>query len=155
MSDFPHSQDGISAAMRDARPATIKTVMMTEAEQVAYASGWNRAIEAAAKVTKETAKECDHFGLSQFIPVIDRTVDAISALSMPAPTRQEAGWQPIETAPKDGTSVILFCRVHGVMEGIYDNGAPGWTDPIEAAMMLFPTHWMALTSPPQPTEGGE
>lgn len=64
------------------------------------------------------------------------------------PPEDVGAWRPIETAPETGESVIVFCRVNGVVQAIYDRAAPGWTDAIEAAMMLFPTHWMPLPAPP-------
>lgn len=63
------------------------------------------------------------------------------------------GWQPVETAPRDGTRVLLF--------GPFDGDAPalyvGWWDDDEDCWRasrfdllawLDPTHWMPL--PPQP-----
>ena len=66
-------------------------------------------------------------------------------------------WKPIETAPKDGTEILLVHRADGKSirrhrygVGCYSamNGGSilwdwGWTIP--------PTHWMPLPSPPEPT----
>ena len=84
-------------------------------------------------------------------------------------------WQPIETAPKDGTSVLLFTTCHGVCEAWFAKGE--WSDdtPISPAeysgefwvccddafsleVELGPdgwehhgtaTHWMPLPPPPE------
>lgn len=84
-------------------------------------------------------------------------------------------WQPIETAPKDGTSVLLFTTCHGVCEAWFAKGE--WSDdtPISPAeysgeswvccddafsleVELGPdgwehhgtaTHWMPLPAPPE------
>ncbi len=58
-------------------------------------------------------------------------------------------WQPISTAPKDKTRVLLFGG--GYMEtGYYDDSPrigpyPNWRWPIA----LNPTHWMPLPNPPK------
>lgn len=82
-------------------------------------------------------------------------------------------WKPIETAPKDGTSVLLFipktveCQAHQALGwwdekfdqiGLTRGGNPkyraAWTDGTVASWgyeentELHPTHWMPL--PPAP-----
>lgn len=62
-------------------------------------------------------------------------------------------WQPIETAPKDGTPVIGFDPVresewplmHGVEFMRWLDGM--WLDP--ATHTMRPTHWMRLPEPPK------
>lgn len=68
-------------------------------------------------------------------------------------------WQPIETAPKDGTDVLLWCA--GAMEPSYaliaswvdfKGEAPdGWCDASTGRYNdgCPPTHWMPLPSPPE------
>ena len=54
------------------------------------------------------------------------------------------GWQPIDTAPKDGTAVLLSNG--GGLPVIGDrSGNHGWTF---RAGVFQPTHWMPLPSPP-------
>lgn len=153
------SMDGL---ISPTRPDTIQTVTLTEAEQAAFESGrkvgWNEGVDAAAYAADQ------HYQA-------EWAAKAIRALSMPAPTRQEAdnqnyanqlsssGWQPIEAAP-NGTALLVsawmfgeqdgqrfvccgtFREDHGVWMG--DDGEELWE----------PTHWMPLPAPPQPTEGG-
>jgi hypothetical protein len=82
-------------------------------------------------------------------------------------------WQPIETAPKDGTPVLLFHKTHGCAEGRYIAGewntgfdgdeyeGPVWCfgddaycEEIEEGFEEHPahhglvTHWMPLPQPP-------
>ncbi len=68
-------------------------------------------------------------------------------------------WQPIETAPKDGTSVLLcdeygmqVCvwsetSVHGFMDWVYGacDGEYNFRHAFDS-----PTHWMPLPDPPTP-----
>lgn len=77
-------------------------------------------------------------------------------------------WQPIDTAPKDGTNVIVtngvsvaqgwwehqepYIREKRDMEGRYidqdeHDGYDGWLD-CEGGMQPDPTHWMPLPAPP-------
>lgn len=60
-------------------------------------------------------------------------------------------WQPIRTAPKDETEVLLYLEdysenVSGVFVGYYErkgfwrSGSDGWR--------WYPTHWMPLPKPP-------
>lgn len=75
----------------------------------------------------------------------------------------DANWQPIETAPKDGTAVILW--VPGVYQCVRigsfrsddfrEKDGPLWLENDHddfstgyASTPLCPTHWMPLPSPP-------
>ena len=63
-------------------------------------------------------------------------------------------WQPIETAPKDGTSVLISNGV-SVGEAHYEEYAEGWfwagghsTDAVDYKVWT-PTHWRPLPPPPK------
>ncbi len=72
-------------------------------------------------------------------------------------------WQPIETAPRDGTVVLLgrdvgepwgFVRGYGHFEGKADELISGWLsyglyDPPGNLGLGNPTHWMPLPAPPK------
>jgi hypothetical protein len=76
----------------------------------------------------------------------------------------EGAWQPIETAPKDGTWILglnnrLNCAVIIWSEEAFDRDAmvPGWIHPFSSGdLSLFwngacgsvATHWMPLPRPP-------
>lgn len=87
-------------------------------------------------------------------------------------------WQPIETAPRDGTPLLLYVpgcnswnRKRGmpdIMTGIWDDGYSqmdaGWygdlgdidhgyesTGACFEHIRLSPTHWMPLPKPPEPS----
>jgi len=60
-------------------------------------------------------------------------------------------WQPIETAPKDGTFILLYDKNVGVHQGRWI-GSPfsmGWRQCSNFGM-YDATHWMPLPPPPQP-----
>ncbi len=68
-------------------------------------------------------------------------------------------WQPIETAPRDGTKVILYIRSLGINMGSYDvyetrrNGkvgyhSEGWRADISFVGDIKPLYWMPLPEPP-------
>ncbi len=67
------------------------------------------------------------------------------------------GWQPIETAPKDGTPILLFCpgswygdeRVVGCFGSYCCSVEFYWVDLASEGMSLDkPTHWLPLPDPP-------
>ena len=59
-------------------------------------------------------------------------------------------WQPIETAPTDGTRILLCGRGGKIADGHY--GQPdGWANPkrfVWPYIHANPTHWMPLPAPP-------
>jgi hypothetical protein len=66
----------------------------------------------------------------------------------------ETRWQPIETAPKDGTP-LLFTWYGGpdqdvlpVTSGFWSRVAEYWYSEISGARCK-PTHWMPLPPPPE------
>lgn len=73
-------------------------------------------------------------------------------------------WQPIETAPKDGTWVDLWCGERdGYPAGRFENMSfrggewrhPSFfshSDSYGTPLAAMPTHWMPLPEPPAPNE---
>jgi hypothetical protein len=74
-------------------------------------------------------------------------------------------WQPIETAPKDGTNILLyFPRLRSDIQRIVGHwgkpmfGKECWFDPSGLKSLSYgnaydPTHWIPLPAKPEPTEG--
>lgn len=66
-------------------------------------------------------------------------------------------WQPIETAPRDGSGMLFFAKVNGrafVFTGGYDSHWSGqcWVaDNRRVPSDFHPTHWMPLPDPPKGT----
>ena len=68
-----------------------------------------------------------------------------------ADTGRLVEWQPIETAPKDGTKIWLYYEGTAYWGHWYQHRAvSGWiTDVFDCAMYDFrPTRWMPLPAPP-------
>jgi Protein of unknown function (DUF551) len=60
-------------------------------------------------------------------------------------------WRPIESAPKDGTRVML-ADMRSVVTGLWNPQVPGWEcDWRVGNYGDRPTHWMPLPDPPPPT----
>jgi hypothetical protein len=66
-------------------------------------------------------------------------------------------WQPIETAPKDGTHILIYCpEEKRIVSSWWWNqpktkrgGAWYGTDPMDRLNWIqFPTHWTPLPPPP-------
>ena len=59
-------------------------------------------------------------------------------------------WQLIETAPKDGTPVLLFYTgLMYVAQWVPESEfGPVWCS-VDATMILNPSHWMPLPEPPK------
>lgn len=63
-------------------------------------------------------------------------------------------WQPIETAPKDRTALLLFLKSDEYRIGSWQSENSYWMDDSDytALVRAFePTHWMPLPSPPPQT----
>lgn len=78
-----------------------------------------------------------------------RTLPAIKAMYEENKRLREANtWQPIETAPKDGTAILLLIPDVGWIEGWYFSNTKddGWETCI--GFIGEPTHWFSLPEPP-------
>lgn len=59
-------------------------------------------------------------------------------------------WQPIETAPKDGRHVLLYCDYYGIGRCAWESWRSVWRsdDPNHGIGFPQPTHWMPLPDYP-------
>ena len=68
-------------------------------------------------------------------------------------------WQPIDTAPKDGTNVWLFCPDEEPQQcaGYFTGEAGAYWEPCDTLVSsvileVLPTHWMPLPDAPKVEE---
>jgi hypothetical protein len=85
---------------------------------------------------------------------------ALAVIEWHEARRSSRMWQPIETAPRDGTRVLCFGEgPYGDLEcytAVFSAHSRSWhADPNEATEYLpekcTPTHWMPLPAPPTST----
>lgn len=74
----------------------------------------------------------------------------------PPPQSQREGWQPIETAPKDGTTIFGVDAKWGNRGMVHFNAQGEWEfvdgmTNLPAGHGFHPTHWHALLPQPVPT----
>ena len=138
--------------------------------------GMDKCLEHFAKLVAEKAvKEALAQAEQEPVAWMDKDGDVLSAsivdgkglrniplYTTPPKLKPLTGWQPIETAPRDGTEILMTNGVDvssgqwlSEYGGTYDQeGAPngdgcdaGWTD-WSGGMQPDPTHWMPLPPPP-------
>lgn len=68
---------------------------------------------------------------------LDRALQALSA--------PRVQWQPIDTAPTDGTNVLVLLKSGSVMQAEFWDF---WMPVYFSATKIEPTHWMPLPPPP-------
>lgn len=121
-----------------------------------FSAGWLACREAAAQAI--TARGLDGAPVTIANGVYSRSrLDAIAIIRSLTPPA--SAWREIETAPKDGSFVLLFSPKGGRQIAFYEErtilGHPAWFAPIEeqrvggGAYTYDPTHWQPLPSPPE------
>lgn len=61
----------------------------------------------------------------------------------------DSSWQPIDTAPKDGTDILAYLGKGRVGVVCWWDSPPGWYSMKSAEQ---PTHWKPLPAPPEVQE---
>jgi hypothetical protein len=78
----------------------------------------------------------------------------LAGLIAEALAAEREAWRPIETAPKDGTAVLLFRQLDGSdgywLVGWWQEADAGWFWGSHKLLReaMAPTHWMPLPTPP-------
>src|SRR5688572_20436745 len=73
---------------------------------------------------------------------------------------KQAEWQPIDSAPKDGTAVLCFIPLPTMSDQSNSrilvmrwNDGAGWRTDVHPLQAFEPTHWMHLPAAPIPKGG--
>lgn len=105
----------------------------------------------------------DEMSRRQFYARAQEAADRVEKAEAAALSQPAAAWQPIETAPKDGSSVILSedddCVGQGFWsdgKGFHENREVGWFWMFDLSSILIasnarPTHWMPFPAAPKAT----
>jgi hypothetical protein len=76
------------------------------------------------------------------------TVLALLRAVPPAPPPEGRDWQPIETAPKDGTWILGYVSPHHVEAMSWGRSRSDLFAWCTVVGTCWPTHWMPLPDPP-------
>ena len=71
---------------------------------------------------------------------------SIQLAAMTAERNALRTWHPIETAPRDGTTVLLANPSGRITDGAWHVEYAVWAWPY---VLMNPTHWMKCPSPPE------
>lgn len=111
-------------------------------EIVSYASG----------IGAGTLQRLEGAGLSTLATILANLRDNLAAADAGARLAVLDTWRPIESAPKDGTEVLLWTMIVDVdmgpwrLAGRCTNHKHWWTT--VGSIALEPSHWMPLPEPP-------
>src|SRR5690606_32655665 len=122
-------------------------------------------LAAAAKQPESraiTALKVTLFGVECYLPA--SIAEAVQERCDESALEQREGWRPIETAPRDGTRILLgYAGIHSE-EGYWMAdanrnhwGETGWFASDEDVLCKHPSHpdaWMPLPTPPNPEGSG-
>lgn len=101
-------------------------------------------------IIKRLQKVSDHAGVLLTDPIRPTAIKAVcdEAIQIITDLRGRTTWQPIETAPRDGTPIL--CRDNYEIAYVVEWFRDGW---IGADNRYWaPTHWQPLPAPPVTSE---
>ena len=79
--------------------------------------------------------------------ILDTSIDYTSWDINEVGSIEMTEWQPIDTAPKDGTDVLVWCG--GAMFIACMEVGRWFFDRTDYSVKPLPTHWMPLPAPPE------
>jgi hypothetical protein len=108
---------------------------------------------AVARRAQNTRMEADHCDGCITASWCSRSGQCLAASS---PPERSEGWQPIDSAPKDGRFVLLFsaCRAPRFAQNVgkWRDTHGEWYS-LDMQVVIDPTHWMPLPAPPEISNG--
>ena len=91
--------------------------------------------------------------LLRWASVMRGAVDTVQAQAQRIAELEAAqGWQPIETAPKDGTAMLVYPHLNGCGAVARLTRYGQWLT-LPGRYTVHPTHWMPLPAPPATEDG--
>lgn len=86
--------------------------------------------------------------------IIDRYPEMYDRLCEYIARVENGGWLPIETAPKDGSNIILWAKYGDLpLVGRYSKTYDEWLEAGGTGYKFTPTHWQPLPQTPAKQEG--
>jgi hypothetical protein len=86
----------------------------------------------------------------------ERNAGSPQSTGTSSPPERSEGWQPIDSAPKDGRFVLLFsaCRAPRFAQNVgkWRDTHGEWYS-LDMHVVIDPTHWMPLPAPPEISNG--
>jgi uncharacterized protein DUF551 len=148
-------KDWLSICERDSNYTDAELLEAARLNRLHAAIDRRQLIEAVRELTKESRqlldveKRRDEFGYQREYHEI--RADLTAALT-PFEEGGMSDWQPIESAPKDGTRVLCsFCKGEAPEVLYFSQGM--WYSELEregqSSFIFQPSHWMPLPEPPK------
>lgn len=143
-------------AMHEARGVNLEPLYShpVGAEQTAKEAAYRERLEIAIEALRQVSEYSHHTGAERALRQVQSIADSAYKLIEAEPFKSQhisegkmPGWQKIETAPKDGTEILVWSSGSG-----YWPRMAVWRDSywaLDSANLGIPTHWMPLPAAPK------
>lgn len=133
------------------------SALLAERERRTFSPGWPDPLESPQADAIRSGK-IDDVEIRNLFDQMEREIQVHRKAFCERRTPDVVAWQPIETAPKDGTSILVAHEL-AVFSACWEKdgretntGQPGWIDGVmnrsEEYVVYEPTHWMPLPDLP-------